>query len=199
MKPYSESCERNREPILGVLREVLPQQGTVLEIASGTGQHAVHFGAALPHLTWQTSELPGQHDAVAAWLAEVQLPNVLPPVALDVHQSAWPVERAEAVFAANLLHILSWEGVESMFEGVGRVLAPGGVLCAYGPFNYGGGYTSDSNARFDDWLKARDPRSGIRDFEAIEALARARGLSLFHDFAMPANNRTLVWRKVPCG
>lgn len=196
MKPCSEACERNREPILEVLRQVLPEKGTLLEIASGTGQHAVHFGAAFPRLTWLTSELPQQHDAIRIWLEEAQLPNVRPPLALDVHQPTWPVARVDAVFAANLLHILSWEGVQRLFDGVGPVLAPKGVLCVYGPFNYGGNYTSDSNARFDGWLKARDPRAGIRDFEAVEALARRGGLSLFRDVAMPANNRTLVWRKV---
>lgn len=130
-----------------------------------------------------------------AWLDEASLPNVLPPLALDVNQTGWRRDRYDAVFSANTLHIMSWPEVERFFAGVGDVLETGGLLAVYGPFNANGAFTSESNARFDAWLKARDPASGVRDFEAVDALARAQGLILLRDIAMPANNRTLVWRR----
>ncbi len=195
MKPYAESCEQNRDPILAVLEAVFADRKNVLEIASGTGQHAVYFGQALPHLTWQTSELAANHAGIQAWLDEADLPNVLPPLAIDVNDADWPATTVDAIFNANTVHIVAWPSVEKMFAGIGRVLAPGGILCLYGPFNYGGRFTSDSNARFDVWLKGRDPASGVRDFEAIDRLAQAQGLQLRQDIAMPANNRTLVWQR----
>lgn len=194
-KPYAESCAQNRDPILAVLREVFADRHDVLEIASGTGQHAVYFGAALAHLTWRTSELPENHAGIQAWLDEAALDNVMSPMALDVDDAVWPVPEVDAVFNANTVHIVAWPAVERMFAGIGRVLAPGGLLCLYGPFNYGGAFTSESNARFDAWLKARDPVSGIRDFEALDRLAHAQGLVLERDIEMPVNNRTLVWRR----
>jgi hypothetical protein len=157
----------------------------------------VYFGAELPHLVWQTGDVPQHHAGILAWLGEAALPNVLPPLALDVCHSGWRSGRYDAVFSANTLHIMSWPEVECFFEGVGEVLEAGGVLAVYGPFNYGGAFTSESNARFDAWLKARDPASGVRDFEAVDALARAQGLVLKLDIAMPANNRTLVWCRMP--
>ncbi|MFH1494652.1 MAG: DUF938 domain-containing protein [Pseudomonadota bacterium] len=196
MKPYAESCEQNRDPILAVLQKILTDRKQVLEIASGTGQHAVYFGEALPHLTWQTSELPENHAGIQAWLDEARLPNVLPPLAIDLHEDAWPLATSfDAIFNANTVHIVSWPAVERMFAGMGRVLAEGGLLCLYGPFNYGGNFTSESNARFDAWLKGRDPESGVRDFEALDQLARLQGLVLQQDVEMPANNHTLVWKK----
>lgn len=195
MKPYAESCQQNRDPILAVLRRLFADRRAVLEIASGTGQHAVHFGAALPHLTWHTSELPEHHAGIRAWLDEAGLTNVRPPLALDLNQPDWPVAEVDAVFNANTVHIVAWPLVERMFAGIGRVLAPDGLVCLYGPFNYGGEFTSESNARFDVWLKNRDPASGIRDFEALDRLARAQGLRLLDDIEMPVNNRTLVWRR----
>jgi cyclopropane fatty-acyl-phospholipid synthase-like methyltransferase len=168
----------------------------VLEIGSGTGQHALHFAAALPQLAWQTSEVPGQLDAVRAWLAARGLPNVLAPIELDV-RGEWPAGSFDAIFSANTLHIMGWDGVCALFRGVARCLAPGGVLAIYGPFNYGGRHTSDSNAAFDDLLRRRDPASGIRDREAVEELARAAGLAPVADHAMPANNRLLVWARAP--
>lgn len=195
MKPYSESSEQNRDPILAVLREAFADRSHVLEIASGTGQHAVYFGAALPHLIWQTSELPENHAGILAWLVEAALANVLPPLALDVNDPDWPVGMVDAVFNANTVHIVGWPAVERMFAGIGRVLAPGGIVCIYGPFNYGGRFTSESNARFDVWLKNRDPESGVRDFEAVDALAAAQGLELIDDVEMPVNNRALIWRR----
>ncbi len=194
-KPWSESCEQNRDPILAVLREALADRRYVLEIGSGTGQHAVYFGAALPHLRWQTGDVPLAHAGIRTWLEEAALPNVLPPISLDANQSNWHTGRYDAVFSANTLHIMSWAEVEKCFAGIGQVLEAGGVLAIYGPFNYGGAFTSESNARFDAWLKARDPASGVRDFEAVDALARQQGLRLEADVAMPANNRTLVWRR----
>lgn len=197
MKPYSESCEQNQAPILEILRETLANQHHVLEIASGTGQHAVYFGRALPHLTWQTSELAQNHEGILAWLNEAQLSNVLPPVAIDVNDDRWPIEIVDTVFNANTVHIISWPEVERMFAGIARVLSAGGILCLYGPFNYGGKFTSESNARFDAWLKSRNKNSGVRDFEAINRLAETYGLFLLRDVAMPSNNRTLVWQRAP--
>ncbi|OJW99907.1 DUF938 domain-containing protein [Thiobacillus sp. 65-1402] len=194
-KPFAESCVQNRDPILAVLREIFADRRSVLEIGSGTGQHAVYFGAELPHLVWQTADVPQQHPGIRQWLDEAALPNVLPPIALDVSQTAWRNGRYDAVFSANTLHIMGWPEVERFFEGIGDVFEAGGVLAVYGPFNYNGAFTSESNARFDAWLKARDPASGVRDFEAVDALARAQGLVLQRDIAMPANNRTLVWRR----
>ena len=194
-RPFAESCAQNREPINAVLREVFAGYRRVLEIGSGTGQHAVYFAPDLAHLVWQTADVPAHHPGIRAWLDEAALPNVLHPLALDVNDATWHSGRYDAVFSANTLHIMSWPEVERFFEGVGAVLEPGGVLAIYGPFNYGGAFTSDSNARFDAWLKARDPASGVRDFEAVDALARAQGMTLQQDIAMPANNRTLVWRK----
>ena len=194
-KPFSESCVQNREPILAVLREIFADCRQVLEIGSGTGQHAVYFGAGLPHLVWQSADVPPHHAGIRAWLDEAALPNVRPPIALDVSQPGWRSGRYDAVFSANTLHIMGWPEVEAFFEGVGEVLKAGGVLAVYGPSNTNGAYTSASNARFDAWLKARDPASGVRDFEAVDALARAQGLVLQQDIAMPANNRTLVWRR----
>jgi len=195
-KPFSESSAENREPILSVLREVFANCSKVLEIGSGTGQHAAYFGAELSHLSWQTADLPQHHAGIRMWLDEAALPNVLAPIALDVNRTDWLDGRYDAVFSANTLHIVSWPEVKKLFAGVGRVLQPGGVLAVYGPFNYNGQFTSPSNARFDQWLKDRDPASGVRDFEAVDALAREQNLILQRDIAMPVNNRTLVWRRM---
>ena len=194
-KPYAPACERNREPILAVLRECFADRRDVLEVGSGTGQHAVHFAAAMPWLSWQCSDRAEHLPGIRLWLDEAGLPNTPAPIELDV-SGAWARRRFDAVFSANTLHIMGWPEVQRFFEGVDAVLATDGVLAAYGPFNYGGEYTSDSNREFDAWLKARDPRSGIRDFEAVDALAREIGLTLMDDVAMPANNRTLVWRRL---
>lgn len=194
-KPYAPACDRNRDPILAVLREHFATQRRVLEIGSGTGQHAVYFAAAMPWLSWQCSDVGENLEGIRAWLDEAALPNTPPPISLDV-RAAWPQAEFDAVFSANALHIMGWPEVEAFFAGVDGVLARAdGVLAVYGPFNYGGAYTSDSNRDFDAWLKARDPLSGIRDFEAVDALARGIGLEPVADVAMPANNRTLVWRR----
>ncbi len=197
MKPFSESCEQNKQPILAVLREALADSSAVLEIGSGTGQHAVFFARELPYLTWYTSDRLEYHPGIRAWLEEAGLANVHGPAELDARQREWPAVEVDAVFSANTAHIMDWPAVEAMFAGVGRLLPADGVFCLYGPFNYGGRYTSQSNERFDAWLRARDPASGVRDFDDLEALARAAGLELQRDYEMPANNRTLVWRKTP--
>ncbi len=195
MKPFSEACENNQAPILAILREAFSTVHSVLEIGSGTGQHAVYFARHLPYLNWQTSDLAANHPGIHAWLDEAALPNTRPPIALDVNANPWPVEAVDGIFTANTLHIISWPEVEQLFRGAGQALLPGGVMCVYGPFNYGGKFTAPSNARFDEWLKARDPASGVRDFEAVCALALRHGLTLVADHAMPVNNRTLVFHK----
>lgn len=195
MKPHAESCDQNRDPILTVLREEFSACRSILEIGSGTGQHAVYFAADLPHLTWQTSDRDEYHEGIHAWLDEAALPNTLPPLSLDVRSDPWPQARYDGIFSANTVHIMSWPEVECLFAGIGPVLVDGGRFCLYGPFNYDGRFTSESNARFDQWLKARDPESGVRDFEALDTLARAAGMRLLRDHAMPANNRILVWEK----
>jgi hypothetical protein len=196
-KPFAPACERNREPILAMLREQFANRRRVLEIGSGTGQHAVHFAAAMPWLRWQCSDRAEYLPGIGMWLDETGLPNTPPPLELDVARGPWPAQGYDAVFSANTLHIMGWAEVEAFLSGVGQLLAgaDAGVLVVYGPFNRGGAYSSDSNRDFDAWLKARDPRSGIRDFEAVDALARGAGLRLVDDVAMPANNRCLAWRR----
>lgn len=194
VKPYAESCERNRGPILEVLRAHFADRTRVLEIGSGTGQHAVHFAAALPHVTWQTSDLEPKLPGLRLWLEEARLPNLPPPLALDVSGS-WPAERFDAVFTANTLHIMSWSSVRDLFAALDGAVDNDGVLVAYGPFNYDGRYTSPSNAGFDNWLRHRSSQSGIRDFGEVDGLARSIGFALVQDRAMPANNRTLAWRR----
>ena len=194
-KPFAESCVENREPIFGVLRPRLEDCKRLLEIGSGTGQHAVYFAADLPHISWQTSDLAENHPGILAWLQEAGLANVEPPVCLDVLSDRWPNGQFDAVFSANTAHIMPVAAVEAMFRGVGRVLAPGGKFLLYGPFNYDGLFTSPSNERFDAWLKQRDPAMGIRDLAWLGGLAAAAGMVLVEDIEMPVNNRTLVWQK----
>jgi SAM-dependent methyltransferase len=198
LKPFSDACERNREPILAVLREAFAEAAgirTVLEIGSGTGQHAVYFAAHLPDVTWQCSDLPEHHAGINAWIDDAACTNVLRPPALDVRDTPWPITAADAVYTANTLHIMDSASVEAVFRGIARILRDGGVVAAYGPFNYQGAFTSASNARFDATLRARGVGSALRDFEWVNALARGAGLTLLRDVPMPANNRTLVWRK----
>lgn len=196
--PFSEACERNKGPILEVLaRWFGPLAGVALEIGSGTGQHAVHFARGLPRLAWQPTE---RLENLAALTERVEVEgscNLLAPLELDVTQASWPfgADSFDAVFSANTLHIMSWPQVQALFRGVGRVLRDDGCFAVYGPFRYAGQFTSHSNAAFDEALRQRDPLSGIRDFEAVEALAAAQGLRLVEDCAMPANNQTLVWRR----
>jgi len=194
-KPFAPACERNRDPILDVLRAQFADRSRVLEIGSGTGQHAVHFAAALPHLTWQCSDRADYLPGIRAWLGDAQLPNTPEPLELDVARGAWPTARFDAVFSANTLHIMGWDDVQAMFAGLDAVLAEDATVVIYGPFNVGGRFTSDSNAAFDADLKARAPHMGLRDVEAVDALARSIGLRRVDDIAMPANNRCLVWRR----
>ena len=195
MKPFAESCEENKQPILDVLQREFASARHVLEIGSGTGQHAVFFARALPHLIWQTSDVNEYHPGINAWIADEGPDNVRPPLALNVELDPWPTQKFDGIFSANTVHIMGWTEVEKMFAGVGQVLPAGGRFCLYGPFNYHGQYTSQSNANFDLWLKNRDPKSGIRDMGELNKLADDAGLSLAEDYAMPANNRILVWIK----
>jgi cyclopropane fatty-acyl-phospholipid synthase-like methyltransferase len=186
MKPYAEACERNRDPILAVLKRIFKDRRAVLEIGSGTGQHAAYFAPELTHLTWQASDVAEYLEGIRMWDVK--------PVELDVDKP-WPPVDADAAFSANTAHIMSWPQVERMFEGVGRLLPAAGLFALYGPFHYGGRPTSESNARFDAMLRSREPVSGVRSFEDIQALAQGCGLALVEDNAMPANNRLLVFKK----
>ncbi|MDN5850845.1 MAG: class I SAM-dependent methyltransferase [Nitrococcus sp.] len=193
-KPCAPACERNRDPILAVLQRHFADRNRVLEIGSGTGQHAVYFGAALPHLIWQTSDLEAHHAGIRAWLDEASLANVLPPLRLDV-TADWPAARYDAVFSANTLHIMGWSEVQALFAALPGVLLPKAKVVVYGPFHYHGRPTSDSNARFDAALRSQPGDMGIRDRDSVDRLAQAGGLNLIDDRAMPANNRCLVWQR----
>jgi hypothetical protein len=195
MLPFSEACERNKEPILGVLREAFAELSGVVEIGSGTGQHAVHFTRRLSHLDWQPTDRTENLATLAARVALDGPPNLRSPVELDVTSSNWPFVRTDAVFSANTLHIMSWGEVGSFFRGVGRILGQGGLLAVYGPFRYAGRYTSESNAAFDRGLRGRNAASGIRDFEAVNELAADQGLTPLADHAMPANNQLILWQR----
>jgi len=198
LKPFSESSEQNKDPILTILRDVFSDSRRVLEIGSGTGQHAIYFGGNLPSVTWHTSDVIDNHPGIHAWLNESSLENIKPPLNLDVSKAQWhKMESFDGIFSANTAHIMHWHNVIDMFTGVGQILTVGGKYCLYGPFNYNSQYTSQSNARFDQWLKERDPESGIRDFEALNDLALGAGMQLINDHEMPANNRILVWKKMP--
>jgi cyclopropane fatty-acyl-phospholipid synthase-like methyltransferase len=193
-KPHSPACERNREPILAVLREHLADRCDVLEIGSGTGQHAAWFARHLPHLTWHSSDVAENLPGIRAWLADPPLPNAPPPLSLDV-RGAWPARRWDAAFSANTLHIMSWDEVTQMFARLDAALADDAVLAIYGPFNRDGRPTCDSNAAFDTSLRARAPHTGLRDAAAVDALASSIGLRLVAEVEMPANNLTRVWRR----
>ncbi len=194
-KPYSESCEQNKEPILSVIRPIFSAYSRVLEIGSGTGQHAIYFAENMPHLTWCSSDRRSYLEGINMWLEDAGLPNVVPPLELDVTDDHWPVADVDAVFTANSVHIMGYREVACMIKGAGKLLPEQGALVIYGPFNYGGSYTSESNARFDQWLKSRDSRSGIKDFEEILSMADDNGMQLTADLAMPANNRILHFTK----
>ena len=195
IKPYSVACDNNRQPILEIIEVLFANCKEILEIGSGTGQHAVYFAEKLSHLIWHSSDLQENHAGIELWLSEAKLPNTPPPLKLDVTRAHWPELNVEAVFCANTIHIIGWDSVKAMMAGAGKLLPNNGLLVLYGPFNYNNAYTSDSNARFDIWLKQRDPESGIRNFEDVEKLANAAGLYIQQDYAMPANNRLLCWVK----
>ncbi|MBN3727750.1 DUF938 domain-containing protein [Burkholderia sp. Ac-20379] len=193
---HAPAAERNREPILAVLREVLPAQGTVLEIASGSGQHAVHFAAALPHLEWQpTDPDPAALASIAAWAADAALPNLRAPRQLDVRADRWPLDAADAVVCINMIHIAPWEAACALIAGAARVLDGGGVLLLYGPYRRNGEHTAPSNAAFDAQLRRRDPSWGVRDLEAVTELAQAAGFEPERVVEMPANNLCVAFRR----
>lgn len=196
MKPFSQACENNKRPILNILQRVFADRQRVLEIGSGTGQHAVFFAEHLPHLEWQPSDLKENHAGIKAWLKEAALSNLHPPIEVDADHQPWPLDPVDAIFSANTLHIMSWQQVQRLFRGIAAATLPRAKVAIYGPFNYGGRFTSDSNRSFDAWLKERGAHQGIRDFEAVNALADDMGLQLLEDNPMPANNRLLVWEKV---
>jgi len=190
------SAERNKEPILGVLARVLPRRGQVLEIASGTGQHVVHFAKALPGLTWQPSDPdPELRESIVLRLREEQRPNVNLPIDLDVARLPWPLQTADAVVAINMIHVAPWSATPALFEGARALLSAGQVLFLYGPYRRLGHHTSESNARFDLDLRAQDPEWGLRDLEAVSDVAAGAGFMLAETVEMPANNFSLVFKR----
>jgi len=197
-QPFSQACENNKRPILNILSKVFIRSKHVLEIGSGTGQHAVFFAQQLPYLTWQTSDLLSNHQGINMRLDEAALKNVKKPIVIDLNR-AWPMPdnnpRVDGLYTANTLHIISWPLVVKFFDNISKNLSAQAKVCIYGPFNYQGEFTSESNANFDKWLKERDANSGIRDIEAILLLANSAGLQLIDDHEMPANNRLLVFSK----
>ena len=192
----SPAVARNRDPILAVLRRVLPAQGTVLEIASGTGEHAVHFAAGLPHLVWQPADLDASAlRSIAAYRRAAQLPNLLAPLELNAASLVWPVTSADAVVSINMIHIAPWSAAEGLMAGSARLLTDGGVLYLYGPFKENGRHTAPSNASFDASLRHRDPEWGVRDVAEVSEVARQHGLVLVERVVMPANNLSLIFRR----
>lgn len=195
-KRHSEACERNKEPILEVLKDIFPEQGIVLEIASGTGQHAVHFASNLPNIIWQPSDIdPELRKSVQAWHAEFKLQNLNTPVHLDVTSENWPIDVADAMMCANMIHIAPWEACIGLLEGAGRILPEGGILCMYGPYKVGGKHTAPSNEAFDQSLRARDASWGIRNLDDVALEARRRGLHLIKTVKMPSNNFCVIYKK----
>lgn len=193
LKQFSPACERNQEPILAHLKTYLSNAVNVLEIGSGTGQHAVYFGRHLPHVRWQTSDRAENHPSIRAWINEDGDERVLDPLTLDVGSDEWPTQKYDAVFTANTCHIMHWDDVNRMFAGVSQLLADDGFFIIYGPFNYGGQFTSLSNREFDVALKSQAAHRGIRDIEAMQELATQNQLGLQQDLTMPANNRLLIF------
>ncbi|MBL4710997.1 MAG: DUF938 domain-containing protein [Gammaproteobacteria bacterium] len=194
-KPYSEACDQNKHAILDVISPILSVYTHVFEVGSGTGQHAIYFAEMMPHLTWYTSDCSPYLAGINLWLSASTLNNVIAPVELNVSTSAWPKDNVDAVFTANSIHIMNQQDVNNLFSGVANLLSQKGCFIIYGPFNYKGAYTSDSNQRFDQWLKNRDYQSGIKNFEEIEILAKKNGMRLISDYSMPANNRILHFIK----
>ena len=196
-KPFSEACERNQYPIAMVLAAYLDKPGKVLEIGSGTGQHAVFIAGHLPHLSWQPSELPEALSGIELWRNEAQLDNVAPPLALDARALPWPVvQEYDAVFTANTVHFVGWPTVETLFRGAADALVKDGLMLVYGPFNEDGHYTSNGNEQLDRWLKQRDPESGIKDRQAVIELAARLGLRHLKTHPMPANNEILSFIRI---
>jgi hypothetical protein len=196
-KPFSQACENNKAVILPTISQYFHDAITVLELGSYTAQHIQYFAEKLPQIRWQPSDTSDNLAFLTAGLKDVALVNILPPLVLDVSQQSWPMNQAGGIFSANTLHIMPQTHVKDFFDGAGKTLEAGGYLCVYGPFKYDGEFTSDSNARFELWLKERDPLSGVRDFEEVNALAQQAGMTLVADHTMPANNQLLVWQKEP--
>lgn len=192
--PFSQACENNKAPILAELKPLLADRQTVLEIGSGTGQHAHHFAAAMPHLLWQCSDRPENLDGIRAWLAECEA-DTPEPLQLDVRQAQWPALNIDAAYSANTLHIMDWSSVCCFFAGLGKMLPAGAPLVVYGPFKHQGAYTSDSNIRFDEFLQQRDPASGIRDTVDLDQQASLAGFQFERAVSLPANNELRIWRK----
>ncbi|MGV7032029.1 DUF938 domain-containing protein [Methylobacterium symbioticum] len=193
---FSPSFARNAAPIVEVLKRVLPASGLILEIASGSGEHAVHFARALPALDWQPSD-PDEaaRRSIVAHARDAGLPNLRAPLTIDASRQPWPVARADAVVAINMIHIAGWDATTGLMAGAGATLSEGGLLCLYGPFREHGAHTAQSNAAFDESLRARNASWGVRDVEAVAATADAHGLHLAERVAMPANNLSLIFRK----
>lgn len=194
-KPHSQSCDNNKQPILEKLKPLLTPYQNVVEIGSGTGQHAIHFANALPNLTWQTTDLPINHSGIKQWINDSGLSNINPPLCLDLSKP-WPISQCDVIYTANTLHIVSTELVTAFFAAIKHTVSNNGLVIIYGPFNYAGEFTSDSNRQFESWLKGRDSNSGIRDIEWITELAAKANLHLLHDEQMPANNRLLTFKKL---
>ena len=195
---HAAATERNREPILEVLRGILPPTGLVLEIASGTGQHVVFFARALPALRWQPSDPSSAHlDSIRAWTTASGVDNVAAPLVLDVEQQPWPVTHADAILNINMIHIAPWPATTALFQGAARLLPPSGVLFLYGPFKRDGQHTAESNQRFDERLRGEDPRWGVRDLGDVQAVAVSAGFHPPEIIPMPANNLSLVFRGPP--
>jgi hypothetical protein len=193
---YAPATARNREPILAVLSRVLPPTGLVLEISAGTGEHAVFFAAALPHLRWQPTDMDEcAIDSIAAHRADAGLPNLLLPIVLDASSARWPVERADAIVCINMIHIAPWSACEGLMAGAARTLPAGGVLYLYGPFKENGAHTAESNLRFDIDLRSRDAAWGVRDHEDVVSCASTHGFRHSETVVMPANNRSVIFVK----
>lgn len=195
MKQFAPACERNKEPIRAVFREILPPRATVLEIGSGSGQHAAYFAAQFPQLQWYPSDVAANLPSINAWREEAALENLHAPVELDLSAPNWPDLAPDVMVCINTIHIISWPLVEVLFEAAAKLLKPGALLYVYGPYRYRGHALAPSNEQFDLWLKQRDRQSGIRVFEDVDALAQTAGLRLQGDKAMPANNRSIWWRR----
>ena len=191
-KPFSQACENNKAPILQIISKVFAETSQVLEIGSGTGQHACYFAKHLTHLIWQPTDKAENIPGINLWQESCKLANLKPAIALDITDELWHCDNIDAAFTANTLHIMSEKQVQIGFANLGKRLNPKALLCIYGPFKYNGTYTSDSNAQFESWLKSQNPLSGIKNIEDILLLASELGLSLINDFDMPANNRLLV-------
>ncbi|MFC3195516.1 DUF938 domain-containing protein [Marinicella sediminis] len=195
-KPFAPACERNQQVIAEVLAMVVEDRAlTVMEMGSGTGQHAVYFAEKMPHLTWCPTDLANNHKGIRQWLADAALPNIAQPVRYEVGKDDWPELDADLVFTANTLHIMSVDLVQHWIRDLGQHLKTGALVMIYGPFKYQGRYTAESNATFDQWLKAEDHRRGIRDFEQLDEWMIQQGLKLVVDISMPANNQILLYER----